>query len=374
VNVPVLWQPARDQLPRHPEVQKQTTLVRERGDERLAVTFQGSDRLPFEGGFQTPRGREEKIARPAALYLIDSFSNKRGPQLAPHRFDLWKLRHGCHHSGCDTLTPADEVLPLLPRNQIPIMKRSLFSVLSLASFFLAGCGSPSAPAEAPEGGATPTPTPSSAPTDPSKPIAPKAVNAGKKIENPLIDDFEDSNNQGVMADGRGGYWFTYADNEGSKIEPTGSFSSREGGANDSKFSGGMKGTLAQAQTIWAGMGVSFTDPKSPYDASSCKGVSFKGKKNGEGTATVRFKVGDWQTSPEGNLCKQCYNDFGGYFVFTDDWQEYSLLFSDMKQEPYWGEPKAAIDRAALYQVQWQVNAAGAEFDIQVDDVAFIGCE
>lgn len=248
----------------------------------------------------------------------------------------------------------------------------LASVLPLSTLLFVGCGGSQAPSEAPESAASGPE--SAAPVDPSKPIAPKAANAGKKITNPLLDDLEDGTNQGVAVDGRGGYWYTYADNEGSKIEPAGSFSAREGGASDSKFSAGMKGTMASAQIIWAGMGMSFTDPKSPYDASSCKGVSFQGKKNGEGISAVRFKVGDWQTSPEGNLCKQCYNDFGGSLVFTSEWQEFSLLFAEMKQEPYWGEQKAAIDPAALYQIQWQVNTPGGEFDIQVDDVKFIGCE
>lgn len=245
--------------------------------------------------------------------------------------------------------------------------------LAFSSLLFAGCGAAKTPAQPPEGAQSGVE--SAAPgNDPSKPSAPKAVNAGQKITNPLIDDFEDGTNQGVIADARGGYWYTYADKEGTTIEPTGTFTAAEGGAGDSKFSGRMTGTLASAQIIYAGMGVSFTEPKRPYDASSCKGLSFQGKKSGEGTANVRFKVGDFQTSPEGGLCKECYNDFGGNFVFTDDWQEYSLLFADMKQEPYWGEQKAAIDPSALYQVQWQVNATGAAFDIQVDDVRFIGCE
>jgi hypothetical protein len=211
-------------------------------------------------------------------------------------------------------------------------------------------------------------------SDPSKPVGPRAVNAGAKLTSSLIDDFEDGNNQSILADARGGYWYTYADKEGTTIEPAGNFSATEGGANDSKHSGRMVGVLASAQIVYAGMGVSFTEPKRPYDASSCAGVSFQARKSGEGTASVRLKVGDWQTSPEGNLCKQCYNDFGADFTFTDEWKEYSVLFSEMKQEPYWGEPKASIDAAALYQIQWQVKAPGSAFDISVDDVKFIGCE
>ena len=238
-----------------------------------------------------------------------------------------------------------------------------------ATWAVFGCARPATKADSP--GANESAIASSG--DPSKPVGPKAVNAGTKLQNPLVDDFEDGNNQGVIADMRGGYWYTYADGEGTTIEPTGSFTTADGGANDSQFSGRMVGTVASAAVVYAGMGVSFTEPKGPYDASSCAGVSFQAKKSGEGTAAVRLKVGDWQTSPEGNLCKQCYNDFGADFSFTDEWQAYSVRFSDMKQEPYWGEPKASIDATALYQIQWQVKAPGMAFDIHVDDVKFIDC-
>jgi hypothetical protein len=136
----------------------------------------------------------------------------------------------------------------------------------------------------------------------------------------------------------------------------------------------MSGQVSEEEQYpYVGLGVSLTEPKQPYDASCCKGVSFKGKKTGATNAKVRLKVGDWQTSPEGGLCQQCFNDFGADLMFTDEWTEYTVLFAEMKQEPYWGEPKAAIDPTALYQLQWQVNEKGQPFDIQVDDVKLVGC-
>ena len=35
----------------------------------------------------------------------------------------------------------------------------------------------------------------------------------------LIDDFEDDNNQSKVVDGRGGYWYTFADEAGTQLEP-----------------------------------------------------------------------------------------------------------------------------------------------------------
>lgn len=246
------------------------------------------------------------------------------------------------------------------------------STLSLLSALaLLGCGGSKSPAA----DASSTGGAESTPVDPSKPVGPKGVNAGASITNELIDDFEDKDSKNVAADMRGGYWYTYADKQSTVAPVAGEFAPAEGGAGDSKFSGRMTGTVsADEQYPFVGLGTSFTDPKQPYDASSCTGVSFKGKKTGATNSKVRVKVGDWQTSPEGGLCKQCFNDFGGDVLFTEEWVEHTLVFANMKQEPYWGEPKMAIDPTALYQIQWQVNEKGQPFDIQVDDVKFVGCK
>jgi hypothetical protein len=47
----------------------------------------------------------------------------------------------------------------------------------------------------------------------------------------------------------------------------------------------------------------------------------------------------------------------------------------MAQQPDWGLPRRrAIDKSKLYGIQWQVNTPGANIDIWVDDVEFVGCE
>jgi hypothetical protein len=47
----------------------------------------------------------------------------------------------------------------------------------------------------------------------------------------------------------------------------------------------------------------------------------------------------------------------------------------LRQLPDWGSPKPhAIKPGKIFGIQWQVNKPGADFDIWVDDVEFIGCE
>ncbi|HEX9622177.1 MAG TPA: hypothetical protein VF989_18655 [Polyangiaceae bacterium] len=201
----------------------------------------------------------------------------------------------------------------------------------------------------------------------------RAANAGQCPQNPLLDDMEDGNGQSVQADARGGYWYTYADEAGTEIEPRGEFSMSEAGAGGSSHAARMRGKLGQSGVIYAGMGFTLTEPKAPYDVSCCKGLKFMGKQKGDGASAVRLKVGDAYTTPEGGVCKDCYNDFGAGLIFSNEWSEYTVSFADMKQENGWGEPRPRIDASLVYQVQWQVSTPGSEFDVRVDDVALFGC-
>ncbi len=201
----------------------------------------------------------------------------------------------------------------------------------------------------------------------------KAVNAGECSKSPLVDDAEDNNNQIAQADKRGGYWYTYKDTAGTTINPTGNFAMSEGGAENSKYAAHMNGKLGKGDVLYAGMGFSFAEPKAPYDVSCCKGVSFWAKKVGAGTGNVRFKMGDANTTPEGGKCKSCYNDFGSDLTLTDQWKKYEISFDSMKQEAGWGEPQPALDKATVFQLQWQVKDAGADYDIWVDKVELSGC-
>lgn len=201
----------------------------------------------------------------------------------------------------------------------------------------------------------------------------KSVNAGECPASGLIDDAEDGDGRVLSADKRGGYWYTYTDKVGTTITPTGSFSMAPGGAEGSKFAAHMSGKLAASGIVYAGMGFSFADPRAAYDVSCCKGVRFWAKKSGAGSGGVRVKVGDANTTPDGGVCRDCYNDFGAELKFTDSWQKYELTFADLKQEFGWGNTFSALDVAHLYQLQWQVRDSGADFDISIDKVELTGC-
>jgi endoglucanase len=181
-----------------------------------------------------------------------------------------------------------------------------------------------------------------------------------------IEDMEDNDNRTLVREGRGGYWYTSVDPEGSTIEPAGNFKMSAPG-RESKHAARMRGKMASAGwSVYASMGFSLGEA-GPYDASRYRGISFWAK----GPARVRFKVPDAYTAPGGGKCKDCYNDFGIELALTDKWERYTIPFEWLSQQPGWGDPRPEVAADQLYALQWQFGTRGREFDVWVDDVAFI---
>ena len=83
-------------------------------------------------------------------------------------------------------------------------------------------------------------------------------------------------------------------------------------------------------------------------------------------------VGDVNTDPAGNICKdKCYNEFGVDLTLTEKWQKYTIPFSAMTQQPYWGEPRPSIDPSKVFGIGWKISGGGTAFDVWVDDVQFV---
>lgn len=191
-----------------------------------------------------------------------------------------------------------------------------------------------------------------------------------------IDDGEDGNNQLLVQDGRSGYIYTYADPEGTTIDPPagGQFTMTPGGANGSQYALRMSGQLASASLVYAALGMNFVNPKGPYDASRYQGISFFAKKGPGASAKVRIKVPDKNTDPDGGVCGACSNDFGMQLTLTEEWQKFIVPFGALRQEAGWGNPRPrSVATDAVFAVQFQVNDKGRPFDVWLDDLAFTGC-
>ena len=193
----------------------------------------------------------------------------------------------------------------------------------------------------------------------------------------LIDDVEDGSSQVKVVAGRSGYWYTYKDQVGTTVIPAagGQFDMSRGGVNGSKFAANLRARVGRGEIVFGGMGLNLVDPKSPYDASKYKGVAFWAKKGPNGSGRVRFKIPDTSTDEAGGVCRDCSNDFGVDIELGEFWQHFAFPWRRLKQLPGWGAPRPrAIKPNRIFGLQWQVNQQGADFDIWVDDVEFIGCE
>lgn len=187
--------------------------------------------------------------------------------------------------------------------------------------------------------------------------------------NALIEDMEDGDSRILVREGRGGYWYTSVDAEGSVLlEPARQFKMGAPGRAGSQYAAHMRGTMAPAgYSVYASMGLGIAEPKGPYDASRYTGIAFWAK----GPAHIRFKIPDAYTSPGGGYCKDCYNDFGIELALTPEWERYTIPFEWLAQQPGWGDPRAEIAAEGLYEIQWQFGSRGREFDVWVDDIEFI---
>lgn len=195
----------------------------------------------------------------------------------------------------------------------------------------------------------------------------------------LISDGENNSNQIADVQGRGGYWYTFVDDAGSAVAPEagkngGTFQMTAGGAAGSKLAAHMSGSVGNGSTVFAGMGLNFVDPKGTYDAAKYRGLTFWAKRGPGSTGNVRLKVPDIATDPDGKLCRECFNDFGLDLKLTEEWTQFTIPFTTLKQMKGWGSPHPeGVDASKLYGLQWQVNEPGAKFDIWVDEIAFTGC-
>lgn len=183
----------------------------------------------------------------------------------------------------------------------------------------------------------------------------------------VIEDAEDGDTRTVVQAGRGGYWYTFADPEGSTVEPLPFKMSTPGRAGSTHAAHMFGLTASSGPSIYAGIAFALTDPSGPFDAARYSGISFWAK----GPAHVRFEVPDGNTAPAGGVCSDCYNDFGIELAFTDHWERYTIPFEWLAQRPGWGEPFPAIARDRLYALEWQFGTPARKYDVWLDDITFV---
>jgi hypothetical protein len=187
-----------------------------------------------------------------------------------------------------------------------------------------------------------------------------------------LDDFEDQNSQIIDLGGRNGYWWSSHDDKGSTIEPE-KFTTVEGGVNGSKALRWHGRTSSADGAYGSVFGFTFNN-EGTYDAAHYVGVRFMAKVGADTHTKVRFHVGDINTHKDAGVCKDCWNHFGKNMEFTTEWQEYKVLFSELKQRAGWGDPRPpSVTPDKLWNLDWSIIDKGVSFDIYLDDIAFLDC-
>jgi hypothetical protein len=198
-------------------------------------------------------------------------------------------------------------------------------------------------------------------------------NGVRLAANGLIDDFDDGNTQMMTIEGRDGYWWKAKDPNGSTIGPDDS-TPVEQGVNGS-LALYVTGQTSSEEGAWGvNFGANFTSDKSLYDASKYAGLVFKTKVGPNSPKKVRFKIGDVNTHADPGKCASCWNHFGKDLTLTEEWQQYTILFSEIRQQPGWGDPRPpSVTPSGLYSFDISIGPS-ATFEVWIDDVEFVECK
>ena len=187
----------------------------------------------------------------------------------------------------------------------------------------------------------------------------------------LIDDLEGSFPTLPLRDGRNGGWFSVHDDTYGQAAPVSVVvSDRESSHFTASFAGG-------GFTNWgAQMGVSLKSPSTGYDASKHCGVRFLVKGSGAGWSLL---ISDRLSVPQGGVCdainwssdQACYQFVGKKLAVSNVWQEVVVRFDELRlvSDP---ESPRRLETNAIYDIVFNFyDAAGAGFDLKLDDLSFI---
>lgn len=187
----------------------------------------------------------------------------------------------------------------------------------------------------------------------------------------LIDDFEATTTPALG--GRTQAWWVAGAEHATLTVPGKKFATASGGPPGSKKAIHFAGKTSNDDAWGAAVAVNFL-PSGFYDASKYSGIAFK-IMSAKPNFNVRLKLPDSASHPDGGQCqKQCWNSFGKELVVGTSWQDVTLMWSDLAQQPDWGDTRPpSITPSKLKDAEWTVYP-GQEFDFWIDDIHFLECK
>jgi hypothetical protein len=197
------------------------------------------------------------------------------------------------------------------------------------------------------------------------------ANGTKPAADGLIDDFESG--EPAALGGRQSTWRLDAAERTTITIPGPKFASAEGGPTGSKQALHFAGKT-NFQDQWGADAVVTFLKSGFYDASKYAGIAFKIRSE-KPNFNPRVKITDVSSDPEGGLCtRECWNSFGKELVIGTEWQDVVMMWSDLTQQPGWGNPRPpAITQSKIKALDFSIYS-GQDFDIWVDDIRFVECK
>jgi hypothetical protein len=196
----------------------------------------------------------------------------------------------------------------------------------------------------------------------------------------LIDDMEDGDGLIATVGIRNGGWWVSSDGTGTVTPPAEQAPVAErilGGRCNSKYAMRLTGSGFSEWGAVISATFRFTDDIQPYDASGYRGITFYARVGPDNNSVVHAQFQDSSSHLLGGACNpisgtpdECYNGFGADLSsISTEWQKFTLEFATLTQRPGWGYQADAVNPAAVYDLEWNLDA-NRTFDVWVDDIWF----
>jgi hypothetical protein len=192
----------------------------------------------------------------------------------------------------------------------------------------------------------------------------------------MIDDMEDDDAVICPSGGRSGHWYVVNDGTGTQVPPTpAAFTTAyaiPGGRQDSVYAMHSSGSHFSG---WGALfGFSLNQPdgsrRATYNCNGFTGIHFWARQGTGAQRTFNVQLPTILTSPtvpDGDCLADCNDHFQIKITPPTTWTEYSLRFSDFRQEG-WGN-RVTFYLADIFAIEFLAKAA-PDFDLYVDDISF----
>ncbi len=251
---------------------------------------------------------------------------------------------------------------------IPARRRSLLAMGALAAaaactlFWLHRSAAPPKTGILPE--RTTAPSAAAAPTGASQPAVDPCVE--RRVADghqPLIDDFEDGDDEVLRVEGRSGLWRWVRDTDAAGTAPALLPIPRPNASAGNRMAIHVKG----GRLLDWGAVVEFNFVPPCYDASAYRGISFQAKGPGRIFVAPR-EVGVIPVASGGTCVQDCHNAHVQKIELGNQWKTYEVRWTDVAQRGY---NKPALDPSRLNSLAFQIHPEDTPYDIWFDEVRFV---